>query len=203
MRDYKHIDKYLDILRQDIYSQPPDGGHNVMLAEAMKKWDIHFLNIKNVLDIGAGKECIAKPYFDEHNIAYTGIAIGEENIKEMDMSFLEFSDDSFGAIFARHVLEHSPMALLTLMEWHRVSSHFLFLVMPNPEYYGYIGRNHYSVMTKPQIKWLLRRAGWQVWEKDYTESEFRFVCIKQPLLSYEGYAPAPLPNAIYEADRDD
>ena len=82
--------------------------------------------------------------------------------------------------FPRHSLEHSPMPLLTLMEWHRVARQYLMLIVPNPDYYTYIGKNHYAVMDKQQLSWLLRRAGWRVVAKDFSEfTELRFLCNKE------------------------
>lgn len=211
-RDFSHINSYLDLLLEDIYEQKPDAGHTQKLQEAVQNWSIYLSRVRNVLDIGCGMVAIAESSFKDLNIEYTGITLGNEvqsarrlgkNVLKMDMNFLEFGDDSFDAIFARHVLEHSPMALLTLMEWHRVSRHYLFLVSPTPEGYGYIGRNHYSVMHRQQLRWLLRRAGWKVINSQHTMDEFRFVCEKMPIIGYEGWAEAPLPPKIYEADRDE
>ena len=107
-------------------------------------------------------------------------------------------------IFSRHYLEHSPFPLLTLMEWHRVSKKYLCLVLPNPEYFTYVGRNHYAVMgDKTQIRWLLRRAGWKIIKRKYTEFEYRYLCEKKERIGYEGWAEIPLPTYIYENDRDD
>ena len=122
------------------------------------------------------------------------------NVLNMDFSFLEFEDDMFDCVISRHSLEHSPMPILTLMEWHRVAKSYLCLVMPNPSKFGYVGKNHYAVMPKQQIKWLLRRAGWRILETEYTEDEFRFLCLKFPVIGYEGYAPIPLPPKIYLED---
>lgn len=210
MRDYKRIDSYLNILAKDIYPQPPDDEHT-SLAKEIIDICMPYIGCESVLDIGAGQgmgEAMFKAHFVNN---YEGIALGSDveeaqklgrNVKEMDFHFLEYPDDSFQLVFARHVLEHSPMPLLALMEWHRVSSLYLLLVLPAPEHYGYIGRNHYSVMGKQQAKWLLRRAGWHVVAKGYTDTEYRFLCEKLPVLGYEGFAKIPLSTQLYEEDRD-
>lgn len=206
MKDYKYIDEYLNILVQDLYPQPSDDGHDMLLNQAMQEWEAYLLSVEKVLDVGCGEDVIAFPYFSRWGVEYLGVSLdgGDKvNTRKMDMSFLEFEDNSFGGIFARHVLEHSPMPLLTLMEWHRVSNKYLFLILPNPDHFGYIGRNHYSVMSHPQINWLLRRAGWKILEKSIVPEEFRFICEKMPLLSYEGYVEAPLDSKVYEKDRDE
>ena len=63
-------------------------------------------------------------------------------------------------MFARHALEHSPFPILSLMEWHRVSKQHLVIVNPNPDYWGWAGRNHYAVANLTQLKFYLERAGW-------------------------------------------
>lgn len=211
MRNYVNIDKYLTNLAGDIYPQP--SGHDEHAVFSKEIIDICMTHIKcdTVLDIGCGT-AFCQPMFEKWKTKYEGVALGEDvveahrlgrNVKEMDLHFLEYPDDSFQLVFARHVLEHSPMPLLALMEWHRVSSLYLLLVLPAPEHYGYIGRNHYSVLEKQQAKWLLRRAGWYVIKKQYTDTEYRFLCKKFDVIGYEGYAEIPLSPRVYEKDRDD
>ncbi len=201
MRDFSNINRYLDELSQDIYSQPEDDGHTEMIRDVFSKWT-WMLAAESVLDVGCGAEQVAKKFFDELQVEYTGISLGEENQIQMDMSFLDFEDESFELIWCRHVLEHSPMPLLTLMEFHRVSSGSLCLIMPNPSHFTFTGRNHYYVAERHQIAWLLRRAGWQIVEMEFTSEEFRFMCVKQPRISYEGYVSAPLDAKVYQFERD-
>jgi SAM-dependent methyltransferase len=172
MRDYKNIDRYITKLYDDVYPQPPDTGHTTLAAKVLDHW-LSKLICKTVLDVGAGQG-FCQPMFENWDIEYTGIALGEDvleaqklgrNVRKMDYSFLEFPDNSFDLIFARHSLEHSPMPVITLMEWNRVSANYLGIVLPHPDWYGYVGLNHYSVMDVPQIKHLLDIAGWHpIWE---------------------------------------
>ena len=125
--------------------------------------------------------------FERWSVQYEGVCLGEDflvasglgrNVKRMDFNFLDYSDESFDMIFARHSLEHSPMPLLTLMEWKRVSRNWLGIVLPAPEWYTYAGRNHYHVMNMDQIQNLLDVSGWNVmwksirtgvWNKETSE----------------------------------
>lgn len=173
MRNYQHIDRYITQLYSDIYEQPEDTGHTNLAQRVIDKWMSGMTSCNTVLDVGCGQG-FCQAFFERWKVAYEGVAIGNDvvvaqelgrNVKRMDFNFLEYEDNSFDLIFSRHSLEHSPMPLLTLMEWARVSKNWLGIVLPAPEWYGFKGKNHYSVMTMEQIKLLLDRAGWYViWE---------------------------------------
>jgi len=203
MRDYTHIDQYLDELLSDIYSQLMDDEHYAKMKAYIEKY-IRPLKIDTVLDVGCGQG-EANALFSELGVKYTGVTLGVDveiakcvgiQVYESDFSFLPFPDNSFDLVFSRHSVEHSPMPLLTLMEWHRVAKTWLGLVAPNPLYWTEVGRNHYSVLTKPQISWLLRRAGWVIKKFTSTETELQFLCRKRPRMGYEGWATIPLENEI-------
>lgn len=193
MRDYKKIDSYLDELLCDIYPQPPDPIHTELTREVINAW-VSKLHISNVLDIGCG-EGFAQPLFESFGVRYYGVSLGKDwvtgtqsqhNIYREDFSFLSYSDSSFDLIFARHVLEHSPIPLLTLFEWHRVSRQYLCLISPKPSYWKYGGINHYFVLEKPQIEFLLIRSGWNIiWQDHSHEMEFRFMCVKVDRYGFE------------------
>lgn len=189
MREFRNLDRYLNILIDDDYGQVPDKGHTSMLRDVFQKWIPRMPSIKSVLDIGCGSVAIAEPFFKNLGIEYTGITLGIEaltaqsrgrNVLNMDMSFLDFPDGSFDLIWARHVAEHSPMPLLTLFEWNRVCKDFLCLIVPNPEVYGRTGKQHYSVLYADQWMFLLQRAGFGViWTDESETSEFRFMAEKK------------------------
>lgn len=170
MRDYKHIEYYLNKLAGDIYLQPEDEGHTYYAKKAIDDWMSRMTTCKSVLDVGSG-EGFCQPFFEHWNVSYEGVCLGEDfivaqekgrNVKKMDFHFLEYEDNSFDMIFARHSLEHSPMPLLALMEWERVSRFWLGIILPSPEWYGFKGKNHYSVMTQDQFENLLKPSGWKV-----------------------------------------
>ena len=188
MRDYRNIDRYLDELLADIYVQPPDAGHTEMAREVIQNWFPQLLGIKTVLDVGCGQG-FCQEIFEELGLEYTGITLGEDyqiakasgkNVLRADFTFMDiFPDDSFDVIFSRHSLEHSPMPLLTLMEFERVAKTYLCLVLPRPAYFTWAGRNHYSLMSVSQARFLLGRAGWTpIWEDFSDNREFRFMCSK-------------------------
>jgi SAM-dependent methyltransferase len=174
MRDYGHIDYYLDSLLGDVYPQPEDAGHTALAQEVIDFWMSRLADCHSVLDVGCGTG-FCQSMFEKHNIEYEGIALGKDvlvandndrNVFKMDFSFLSYPEKSFDLIFSRHSLEHSPMPLITLMEWARVARNWLGLVVPAPEHYTFEGINHYSVMTQDQLEVMLNRAGWKLMWKD-------------------------------------
>ena len=173
MKDYKHIDGYINKLYQDIYEQPEDAGHTRLSQKVIDSWMSRMTTCHSVLDVGCGTG-FCQPMFERWGIKYEGVALGMDvvvaqekgrNVKRMDFSFLEYPDNHVDLIFSRHSLEHSPFPLITLMEWARVAKNWLGIVLPAPEWYTFVGQNHYSVMNMEQIKNLLDVTGWRVlWE---------------------------------------
>lgn len=177
---------YLDELSQDIYPQPQDPGHTSWSLDVLETWRLRLSDAHSVMDVGCG-EAFLQPWFELVGMEYAGVCRGEDFLKassmrrtvyDMDFHFLDFPDERFDLVFSRHALEHSPMPLLALMEWHRVAKKFLILVLPNPSYWGWAGRNHYSVMQFEQAKFLLERAGWILVEYFITTEEIRLLCKK-------------------------
>lgn len=206
MRNWERINSYYDELLQDVYAQPPDKWHTDEIRNVIRQW-IGPLKISSVLDVGCG-EGEAQEFFEELGIRYWGIALGSDvinagtrNVSEEDFNCISAKDDSYNLVFSRHSLEHSPMPLITLMEWHRVSSKWLCVVIPNPDYFTDMGRNHYSVMRASQAAWLLRRAGWKVKKVKVTHKEYWFLGEKFPRIGVDGWTDT-LTNKIYEFERD-
>jgi ubiquinone/menaquinone biosynthesis C-methylase UbiE len=185
MRDYSRFDEYLNILEEDVYEQPMDDGHSAMAQHVINSWIKDLEDCKTVLDAGCGQGD-AQEWFENIGMEYTGITLGSDaeiairshrNVSKQDFSFLPYPDASFDLIFARHSLEHSPFPLLTLMEWHRVGKKWLCVVLPQPGYWKWGGKNHYSVMSIGQARFLLRRAGWEIKKYDKTDiREYRIFC---------------------------
>ena len=186
-RDYKHIDGYLTELEEDIYPQPPDVEHTKMAKYVIDSW-VDGLDAADVLDVGCG-EAFCQPFFEEYGLIYTGVCLGEDyeeakkskrSVREDDFHFLPDGNEVYDLIFARHALEHSPMPILALMEWHRVARKYLILVLPKPKFWLFLGRNHYSVVTGSQARFLLDRSGWKILDEDHDHKwEYRFLCEKK------------------------
>lgn len=192
MKNFRHFDIYLNELLNDVYGQKVDKGHSKMMSDILYKWIPNLTSVHSILDIGCGEACRAGRILKRinPNITYEGITTGQEyllakksgfEVKNMDMSFLDYPDNSFDLIFARHVAEHSPMPILSLMEWNRVCRDFLCLIVPNPDFYARAGgQNHYYVLYADQWEALARRAGFhKIWEDMSNPTEYRFMLEKK------------------------
>jgi len=182
-RDYTFFKECVESLTDDIYAQPPDEGHQEWAKEALE-WLMTTVYLDGVpidarvLDVGCGQGFMA-PLFQRRGFYWEGVTIGEDYIEarkflqsqntnpdlvhEADMTFLPLDDDKYDLIFARHVLEHSPFPILTLMEWRRVAKKpgWLCIVAPAPHWWLSGGRNHYSIVPLKNLEWWLRRSGWE------------------------------------------
>ncbi len=167
MRDYKNFDKYVDNIYSDIYEQSPDEGHKEFAREAIE-WAVEITNPVDVLDVGCGQG-FCRDYFQSKGIEWRGVTTGKDYAVCCDkdlpvvnntVTFLDLSDNEIDTVFARHILEHSPFPILTLMEWKRVAISNLILIYPAYEYWGVGGRNHYYVLDKERLWYNLTRAGW-------------------------------------------
>jgi SAM-dependent methyltransferase len=206
MRDWIFLDRFYQELLDDIYPQPDEQGRIDITKEVINRFP-EIQAVTSVLDVGCGEGYLADLLSDQ--VSYCGVTLSQQdfdraislkrNVILDDFNFLNGIHAEL--VFASHALEHSPIPLLTLMEWHQVSTKYLCLISPNPDYYTYIGRNHYSVFNHQHLRWLLRRSGWLVIKEYITATDIAFLCQKMDRISYEGWASIPLPYEIYELDR--
>lgn len=186
-RNYEYFDAYLNSLIGDVYEQPTDPGHTRMSLDIIDKWIPKLVGCKTVVDMGCG-QIAPQGSFEQYGVTYLGVAIGRDvviaknegkAVINEDMSFTNLETNSFDLVYSRHSLEHSPFPLITLMEWRRIARSWLMLILPRPEFFGRVGKNHYNVLFRDQWVALLERAGWQIiWEDDTEIQEYRFMCQK-------------------------
>jgi SAM-dependent methyltransferase len=185
MKKYRDFVRHLARLETDIYEQPPDDAHIEWSLEALD-WIMTTIYVDgvpddlkpSVLDVGCGQGFMCDP-FKKKGFRWYGVTRGEDVkkarahlhslghflllVQDMDMTFLEFGDEVFDLVYARHVLEHSPFPIITLMEWHRITKpggHLCF-VAPAPHTWTQQGKNHYSLVRKELLEWWLKRSGWE------------------------------------------
>lgn len=199
-RNYGHIERYLNDLYPDIYAQPPDHVHSGLTKQVIERW-VSQLKVNSILDVGCGQG-EALGLLAQYARDVRGVTLGDDYevckqkglaVEFADMSFLPYEANEFDLIFARHVLEHSPMPLLTLMEWRRVSRKWLILVVPSLSAFQWYGQNHYYVLLPQQWTGLIERAGWDIiWSEDSQgEFEHRFCCEVSNARNPQGFRTHP------------
>lgn len=167
---------FLQQLQHEAYPENPSQLHGNVTEYAMSLFFEQFAIPEGarVLDIGCGQG-VALERFRVRGMQAMGITLNETDLMvcrangfdvvKMDQSFLEFEDDSFDIIWARHVIEHSVIPLYTLHEYRRIlrPGGYLYLEVPAPDTIGHEkNMNHYSVMGQQMWLSLLERSGFKV-----------------------------------------
>jgi len=171
----ERMEHFLNMLGEDVYPEQPSQLHSDITHKAFKRLAelMPFRTGMKALDVGCG-QAPALALFQQAGVTPLGITIGEEDLNvcrtrgftvaEMDQSFLEFADQTFDIIWARHVIEHSIFPFFTLSGFKRVlkPSGMLYLEVPAPDTPCHHERNpnHYSVLTRSLWISLLERAGY-------------------------------------------
>lgn len=171
---YARFDAFLKTLWSDVYPEYTSSLHDYITASVWQRVkEAHPLPAgAKVLDIGCGQG-VALKHFAADKLDAIGIAIGEDidicrqkgfNAVEMDLSFLEFPDQTFDLVWCRHVLEHSVFPLFSLNETCRVlkPGGVLYMEVPAPDTAcrHQNNPNHYSVLGKSMWLQLIKRAGY-------------------------------------------
>lgn len=102
----------------------------------------------------------------ELGVETRGVSLGAEScdhpVLHEDMHFSGIANGSVDLVVARHIVEHSPMPLLLLMEMHRLTARYALVVVPCDDVIWVEWHNHYSVFGKPLWNKLFARAGFRV-----------------------------------------
>ena len=188
MNNYTNFDRYLSQLQQDIYPQKQDMAHTAWALDSLAMIPP---DVEVILDVGCGEGFLKEPIEAQERV-WNGLTLGKRDwevgrkkgrsgLYHGDFTFTNFQDGMFDMVYARHALEHSPFPILTLMEWHRIAAKYLLLIAPAPEFWGYIGQNHYAVGNEDQVWWWLRRSGWKIFRRKYLRTDdARFLVTYRP-----------------------
>ena len=177
---FKQVNKlvsFIEAMGEDTGIEEPSVLHSDIIEKFIKVLNISFPADKyqKVLDVGCGSG-VALKEFAKYGYDAVGISINKKeveictdlgyNAKLMDQSFLDFEDDSFDIVWARHVLEHSIMPTYTLHEFKRVlkNNGVLYIEIPSPSTPIKHENNpyHFSMFTKNVWRSLLIKAGFSL-----------------------------------------
>ncbi len=175
---YRRLDEFIARrLREDIYPEIPDPGHleitRRMIEHIAERWG---LAGRRVLDVGCGQGQ-ALELFAAQGAVPTGLTFGADfeecqrkglDVIEMEMSFLEFPEETFDLIWARHALEHSLFPYFTLVGLYTAlkPGGLLYVEVPASDTCAQHqrNRNHYSCLTRSSWLSLFERTGFVVEE---------------------------------------
>lgn len=167
------ISQFLHERAKETYPEPVSEGHAAIIAAMCPLIAEKLQPGANLLDVGCGQGP-ALQWFTDHGFKPVGITPNHADIVEckimgltaqpMDMHDCYLMPDaSTHCVFARHVLEHSPIPFYLLCEFHRLlkPGGVLYVEVPAPDTDSLheTNRNHYSVMGHNMWLSLIHRAG--------------------------------------------
>lgn len=170
---YRRLDTFLQKLHGDIYPEAPSSLHTSITRQMFDRlMQMHPQKPgAKVLDVGCGQG-VALEVFKAAGLDPLGITLGPDveacrakglNVEAMDLSFLDFPDDTFDLVWCRHALEHSVFPFFTLSEMHRVlkPGGVLYVEVPAPDTScnHQTNPNHYSVLGLSMWLQLIQRVG--------------------------------------------
>lgn len=167
---YRNFEAHLLRLQKTAYPEEGTNQHSFFTRKAIENFVVpNRGEIQSVLDVGCGQGP-ALEIFRDLGLNAVGVTIDNEDlgicrekgfqVERQDMSFLDFPDASFDLVWARHCIEHSPMPLITLFEFERVTrpGGYLYLEVPQDDSIHIDNPNHYAVLSDRGWQSLLRRT---------------------------------------------
>jgi hypothetical protein len=137
---------------------------------------------KTVLDIGCG-QAIAKRAWEALGYMWFGTSMGDHpEAQRIDMHLVS---GGYDLIYARHVLEHSPLPMLALLAWKRLAS-WTIVVVPAPSAIAHTHVGHLSLFPEKTWRAYFRFVGLVVVDFEHAQynnphpwpqvgSEYRFL----------------------------
>lgn len=166
------INDFIKARSDETYPEPASIGHTSIIEQVCPLVSEKLKSGAMILDVGCGQGA-ALEWFTEKGFKAFGITPNEEDLQEcgrrqlwsrrVDMHSMDFGNQSFDCVFARHVLEHSPIPFYVLHEFYRIlkPGGVLYVEVPSPdtECRHEANPNHYSVMGFKMWANLIHRAG--------------------------------------------
>lgn len=138
---------------EQIISQPADINHQSLASDVVDKW-APFIGGETVLDVGCGR-AIAKHAWEMHGYEWTGATIGPDYLwlrergHRVISADMHFVSGIYDVVFARHILEHSPVPAVALYAWASIAEWVIVVVPEFPR--GLFHERHINVM--PHVSW--------------------------------------------------
>ena len=188
LKRYAKLHEFIEKrLSDDLYPEFPDAGHTRVTHDVLERINVRCgLRGKHVLDGGCGRG-VALEKLAEYGALAKGLTFGEDfaeckrkgfDVFQMDMSFLEFPDETFDLIWARHSLEHSLFPYFTLYVLFSALKHdgLLYVEVPAPDTSAghQLNKNHYSCLTRTSWMSLFKRVGFDIAES--LDIEVQLMC---------------------------
>lgn len=163
-------------IEKEAYSEPDSDLHTSLIDRMLPEF-ARFIPDRQtrLLDVGCGQGYASLKFKELGYQQVTAITLNDEDVEatrkrgidgyKMDMTFLEFEDNVFDALWVRHVIEHSPFPYLSLLEFNRVltTGGFIYIEMPMPDTPRVLENwpNHYSIFGEQMWLSLFSRSGFK------------------------------------------
>jgi hypothetical protein len=184
--NYNNFERHIQRLSRDVYPEPVSLQHTNASKDVLEKFCRNLI-FDNVIEFGCG----TAPSLDilkswgktTFGVTLKDEVVNHPTIRE-DMHFTNLPDTSYDLVIARHVLEHSYMPLILLMEMRRVAIKYALVVVPTSDKKMIEWPNHYSVLPKENWEHLFKLSRWEVlkfeeapycFEPEYTFIEYRYL----------------------------
>lgn len=179
------FEDFLRRIESEAYSEPNSGLHMDLIDKMAPEFARFIPNPQTrLLDVGCGRGYAGLKFKELGYGRVTAITLSHEDFEaaskkgiscyKMDMTFLEFEDKSFDALWVRHALEHSPFPYLTLLEFNRVlaTGGFIYVEIPMPDMPAELENwpNHYSILGEKMWTSLFDRSGFNTRVKTRIEA---------------------------------
>lgn len=165
---------FIDSLQEDTYPEPRTEGHDYITKQVIARLNKHLKPQSVILDVGCGRGPALEAFtaLGHYPIGVTSNAeelkeLDERfDVKNLDMHYMPFEQERFDCVYARHVLEHSPIPFYLLCEFFTITKPggHLYLEVPAPDTAckHETNGNHYSVLGAEMWKQLIVRSGWTI-----------------------------------------
>jgi len=167
------------LMSKDFYNEVPKDFHSILDLGCSDGYMVKYIQDdgKDVIGVNDMLFPTDRIFIEESKI----------NVQEMDMHNLSFPNETFDAVWCRHVLEHSFAPMIVLAEIYRTlkPNGYLFIVLPPPPNPPGAYHGHWHQIPDYQLEYLLQMCNFVVlsmkiayftYETENDNSEIRAIC---------------------------